>query len=260
MSVLSDRDIIRELGKGILFHPLKPGSIKACDLSLTASEYAYSIGQGKRLDVEIEQNNNQPGEEQKFFYIPPRDTALIWTDESVWLRSDMCGLINSRVALVSKGIGHLGTRVNPCWCGVMCIAFHNVSDKEVRINVRNTKEAIAYLMIQKLGYKTYQKSNKDSNARLDIIDGLPNTNEIYGYFTNRENKWMTDDTTLLKELMLNSDEYKKLKPGIFDRLNNFIKTDTSGRWISLVIAIGGILSAIVAVLTYINRYLAPSQG
>ncbi|MEO3707241.1 hypothetical protein [Trichormus azollae] len=52
MSVLSDQDIIRELGKGIVFYPLKPGSIKACDLCLTASEYAYAIGLKKCLPID----------------------------------------------------------------------------------------------------------------------------------------------------------------------------------------------------------------
>ncbi|GAA6622519.1 hypothetical protein [Scytonema sp. NUACC26] len=60
MSVLSDKDLIRELGRGILFHPLKPDSIKACDLCLTASEYAYAIGQQKRLTVQTESKKENP--------------------------------------------------------------------------------------------------------------------------------------------------------------------------------------------------------
>ncbi|MEH2252242.1 hypothetical protein [Nostoc sp.] len=101
MSVLSYQDIIRELGRGILFHPLKADSVKACDLCLTASEYAYAIGQQKRLTIETESNQDQPGKEKKFFYIPPRDTALVWTDESVWLSNRFRGPLYSVVELVS---------------------------------------------------------------------------------------------------------------------------------------------------------------
>ena len=85
MSVLSDRDIIRELGKGRVFHPLKPASIKASDLCLTASEYAYAIGLKKCLPIDKEAKQDNPNQEQKFSYIPPKDTTLVWTDESLWL-------------------------------------------------------------------------------------------------------------------------------------------------------------------------------
>ncbi|MBW4683741.1 MAG: hypothetical protein KME40_01315 [Komarekiella atlantica HA4396-MV6] len=247
MSVLSDRDIIRELGKSILFHPLKPGSINACDLCLTASEYAYAIGQQKRLAIETEPKKDKPGEEQQFFYIPPRDTALVWTDESIWLNNYMCGLINSRVGLVSQGLGHLGTRVNPSWSGVLCIALHNVSNEPLRINVRDINEPIAYLMVQKLSSQSSKNGNIDIPARLDILNNLPNTNEIYAFFSKRKNKWMSDDKIQLKTLLLESHEYKKLKRGFSDIFLRILGSDEQTRWTAIA-AIGTILSAFFAVL------------
>ncbi len=67
MAVLSDRDIVRELGKGILFHPLKPESIKVCRLCLTASEYAYALNQQRRIPIQSEPSRNNPSEECKYF-------------------------------------------------------------------------------------------------------------------------------------------------------------------------------------------------
>jgi deoxycytidine triphosphate deaminase len=261
MSVLSERDIIGELGRGILFHPLKPGSIKACSLCLTASEYAYAIRQKQRLTIQVERRSNQQGqvEEQKFFCIPPRDTALVWTDESVWLNSYLCGPLYSRVGLVSEGMGHIGTRVNPCWSGVLCIALHNVSDEEIRINVRDVNEPIAYLMIQRLSSKSSNNSNIDIPARLDVLRGRPNTNEIYDYFNQRENRWMTGDTALLQKLLQDSGEYKKLKTGIHQILFLHLGADPMTRW-TAVAAIAALLTAIITAIQVFKPSSPSSPG
>lgn len=153
MSVLSYQDIIRELGKGIYFHPLKPGSIKDCDLCLTAGECAYSLVLEQRLIIHTEKN--QQGEEQKYFDIPKNDTALVWTSEAVWLSNKFRGPLYSVVKQVSDGLGHIGTRVNPEWSSVLCIALHNVSDKPVRIYVNDVENPIAHLAIEKLSSKCY---------------------------------------------------------------------------------------------------------
>ncbi len=252
MSVLSDRDIIRELGRGILFYPLKPGSIKACDLCLTASEYAYAIGQKQRLLIQTEPKTGKLGEEQKFFYVPPRDTALVWTDESVYLSNRFRGPLYSISSEVSRGIGHIGTRVNPCWTAVLCISLHNVSEEPQRINVRDVNQPIAYLAIEKLSSSSLSNRNSDNPARLDILRGRPNSQEIFDYFNQKEHSWMMGNTDLLKKLMLASDEYKTLKRGVHDTLLSLLGPDTSAKWAAIA-AIGTLISAIFAGLPYIKH-------
>jgi hypothetical protein len=44
---------------------------------------------------------------------------------------------------VSVGLGHIGTRVNPNWSGVPCIAIHNFSEEAIRVNVRDVQSPIA---------------------------------------------------------------------------------------------------------------------
>ncbi|MEJ6480314.1 hypothetical protein N0Y54_02830 [Nostoc punctiforme UO1] len=245
MSVLSDQDIIRELGRGIFFHPLKTGSVKACDLCLTASEYAYAIGKKERLTIETEPKKGKSGEEQKFFFIPPRDTALVWTDESVWLSNQFRGPLYSIVDRVSNGLGHIGTRVNPCWSGVLCIALHNISDEAVRINVRDVNQPIVYLAIEKLSSNSSRSSKPDNPARLDVLSKHDNRREIDTYFNQRENSWMRGDTDRLKELMLESDEYKKLKRGIHNTLINLLGSDEQVRW-TAINALAALLAVIIA--------------
>ncbi|MGB7442814.1 MAG: hypothetical protein WA919_17250 [Coleofasciculaceae cyanobacterium] len=259
MSVLSERDIIGELGRGILFHPLKQGSIKVCSLCLTASEYAYAIGQKQRLTIQTEQNRNKPDEEQKFFCIPPRDTALVWSDESIGLSRYLCAPLYSRVALVSQGIGHIGTRVNPSWSGVLCIALHNFSDEELRINVRDVNEPIAYLMVHRLSSKSLNNSNIDVSARLDVLRRRPNSHEIHDYFNERNNRWMTGDIDLLRKLMHDSEEYKKLKLGIYQTLLLRLGEDQITRWTALA-AIAALLTAIITAIQFFKLSSSSSSG
>ncbi|WP_353929822.1 hypothetical protein WJM97_16150 [Okeanomitos corallinicola TIOX110] len=261
MSVLSDRDIIRELGKGIYFHPLKPspkskrlkGSIRATDLCFTASENAYSIGLQQPLLIQTEPKPDKPNEEQKFFYIPPRDTALVWTDESVWLSNQFRGPLYSVVEQASEGLGHIGTRVNPCWAGVLCIPLHNLSDKPLRIDVRNVNKPIAYMAIEKLSSSTNPDS--DNPGRMDLIEGKPNSQAISEFYNKTENLWMKDSRKLREKMMYESEEYQNLKQDLKDTLISFLGSSEDTRWNR-----GGILaatlfagiSALFTALTYFN--------
>jgi deoxycytidine triphosphate deaminase len=210
MSVLSDRDIVRNLGRGILIYPFKPESVKACRVCLTASEYAYAIGKKQRLIIQTEQKVGSSGQEQKFFYIPAKDTALIWSDESIHFNRYFCGSIHSRVGLASQGTGHLGTTVNPGWSGVLCIAIHNLSDNPIRINVKDVDVPIAYLVVYKLSSESLAE-NKDTPGRLDLLKGFPNRSEIDDWFNDRSNKWMVGDTNLLEKKLKDSETYRKIK-------------------------------------------------
>jgi deoxycytidine triphosphate deaminase len=250
MSVLSDSDIIRELGKGIFFYPLKQGSIKACDICLTASEYAYAIGIQQRLVVKSEPSKEAAKVEQKFFEVPSHETALVWTDESVYLSNRFRGPLYSIVGLVSKGIGHIGTRVNPCWSGALCIALHNVSDKPLRINIRDVNQPVAYLAVEKLSSKSFSGGNIDRAARLDILRGLSGTSEIHDFFNQRENSWMMGDTDALKKRMLNSVEYKKVKRRTRDFLQGLFSPDALPIWT----AIAGIAAVLSAIFTGVQAF------
>jgi hypothetical protein len=263
MSVLSDQDIIRELGRGILFHPLKPsvtsqplkGSIRAGDLCLTASENAYAIGLQQRLPIQTEANPDNPSEQLKYFEIPPRETALVWTDESVWLSNEFRGPLYSVVEQAADGLGHIGTRVNPFWAAVLCIPLHNLSDGNLRIYVRNLKKPIAYLAIEKLSSRSSITPNSDNPARLDLIAGKPNSQEISDYYNKTEHLWMRGDYNKLRELMIASDEYKKLKKGVKDTLLGFLGSDEEIRW-----SAGNTIATWLAVIISLIALFKPSSS
>jgi deoxycytidine triphosphate deaminase len=252
MTVLSERELTGQLGKGILLHPLKPGTIEACNICLTASEYAYAIGKEERLPIKTEVNLNKPNDKKKFFEIPPNDTTLVSTDEAIWLSSDLCSTVHSTVKLVSKGIGHIGTRVNPLWHGVLCIAFHNLSDSPCRMYVQDTTKPIAYLIVHNLSSKSsISNMDIDVGTRMDVLKGYKNTEEIYEWYNNGDNTWMTTNKIWLKQLMLESPEYRKYRKLKSGRLrlwiSSYIGSDPMTTW-TAVIAFTSILALVLSII------------
>ena len=205
MSVLSEQDIIDELGKGILIYPFKKSQLTGSCLALTASAYAYAIKDKKLLDAHSDPN--QP--EQKFFTLPPRDTVLVWTNESVCINECFCGSIIARVRLVSKGIGHIGTRVNPNWEGILCITLHNLSDAAIQINLGET---IAYLRFHKLLSKSWTPKNLHNPARPDILpEGCSVPDKLNRWIYDGSNRWRRgNEDALMEKLKNDSTDYQEI--------------------------------------------------
>jgi deoxycytidine triphosphate deaminase len=205
MSVLSERDIIEELGKDILIYPFKQENLIGCCLWLTASEYAYSIKLKELVVPQVDSKSNK-----LFFNLPKGDTILVWTNESVSLSDFFCGSIHSKVSLVANGIGHIGTKVNPSWSGILALALHNLSDLDVRIDVGET---IAYLRLYRLGSKSSSPPDLDSSARLDILPGPPPP-QLVNWINDRQNLWRKGSRQALEKRLRESSEYKTAKETI----------------------------------------------
>jgi deoxycytidine triphosphate deaminase len=209
MSVLSEWDIINELGRGIFIYPF---SLRGCCLCLTASEYAYTfdIAQPTQEPQHLlftDQDNN------KFIKIPSRKTAIIWTEESVFMGNYLCGSLHSTVKLVSQGLGHIGTRVNPNYGGVMAIALHNLSDNEIQIKVGDT---IAYLRIHRLSSKSsFSPPNSEYLAKVNdaIPKGCRTPIKLTEWLLNEapQNLWRQGKPEDIWKVLEASPEYQKAK-------------------------------------------------
>ena len=119
--VLSDKDITKKLGKSIYIYPFKEENLKGSTYNLTASLCAWIVKDNeKQLIV------NRDG----VIEIPAGETALIETDESIYVSKNISGTYHSRVSLCSRGLSHVGTTLDPCYFGTSVIALHNNNRKE----------------------------------------------------------------------------------------------------------------------------------
>lgn len=200
MALLSDTDIKKELGRNIFIYPLDLDNLKGSSINLRASKLAWSLSLEKStFDV----SNNE-------IIIPAHDTVLVETEETLFVTNKISGSYHSRVNLVSKGIGHIGTTLDPEWVGPSLIALHNTSKLEKRINVG---DSIVSIMFYYLKSKSIKK-NTNTAGRPELLNDFRLSDE--------EKHWLDEewrkDSNKLKEKLVNSKEYKKL---LKERINKY---------------------------------------
>lgn len=158
---LSDRDIKKMLGKQIYIYPFNEKNLKGGSYNLTASRYAI-IREEKKEKLIVDGDK---------IIIPKGKTGIIETNESIYVSNWISGTYHSRVKLVNRGIGHIGTTLDPNFFGISAIALHNTTDKDISINVG---ESIATIMFYSL--KSRSTGNHDNMSghineiHLDTID------------------------------------------------------------------------------------------
>ena len=91
--LLSIVDLKKELGNNIYIYPVHIESIKSNSIDLHISKFAWSLNTKKRIG------------DDEYIIIPAHDTALIYTEESIYVSRNIGGSYHSKVTLVSQGAG-----------------------------------------------------------------------------------------------------------------------------------------------------------
>lgn len=193
MSALGYYDIIHELGKNILIYPLDKCIIKGSSIDLSASKYAWSIKSQKSLV------------ENDVITIPPNDTAIIFTNETIYVSEKICGTYHPKVTLVSKGLSHIATTLDPCFIGISIISMTNLSNTDITIPVGSNFVSIMFYYI-----KTHSKETQPHNSS-GFISSLTNfvgQEDLKNWASS--NNWVFEFKEL-RDKMIKSEKYKEIK-------------------------------------------------
>lgn len=165
--MLSNVDIIKELGENIAILPFCKDMIKGNNINLRTSDLAWSI---RTKTTAIAEDGSG-----KYIKLLPHDTTLIETFESIAVTDVIAGTCHSRVPVTSMGTGHIGTVLNPNWIGRLLIAIHNHTDEDKRLEIGKPFVAVVF---QYLNTKsTYPAENKPSRVDMLIKYGIKITDE-----------------------------------------------------------------------------------
>lgn len=161
--VLSDNDIKKLLGYHIFIYPFKKENLKPSSYNLTASKCAF---------IKDENGNQKLIVKDDKIIIPPNKTAIIETQESMYVSKWITGTYHSKVKLVNKGLGHIGTTLDPCFFGLSAIALHNQNNEEVTINVGDSIVTVMFysLKSRSSGMHDNLTGRLDDGIKLDIED------------------------------------------------------------------------------------------
>lgn len=230
--MLSKRDIEKELGKGINIFPVIRENFKENSINLTAGQNAWTMGEGtvywyggtkfsiketpdkkgvktlSKGDTCIYVKDKKGNQSNKFIVLLPHSTTLVETAEVLGVANNIGGALHSKVGLVSKGIGHIGTMLGPGYCGHLLIALHNITDDALAIKVGSTFVSLAF------DYLTTQVTRTSSTIS-GHVDKFPelgiNVDEGTRSFLTADWKSNIDD---IREKMCESDAYKNYKKHI----------------------------------------------
>lgn len=159
--MLSKIDIEKELGKGINIVPFKEENIKENSLNLTASSLAWTMNKGEVFVSNTGLVEKDVAHEKKYTFskgdkcvismenknviiILPFSTTLVQTKEVLASSNYIGGTYHSKVGLVSKGLGHIGTMLGPNFSGHSLIAVHNITAFPIYIEVDETFVSIIF--------------------------------------------------------------------------------------------------------------------
>jgi deoxycytidine triphosphate deaminase len=197
LSVLSNEDILFELGSNILIYPLNLDNIRGNTINLTASNMAWSLSDNKSIVKEIDK--------KMVIEIPASDTALIETRETIYVSNKLGGSYHSKVSKVSLGLGHIGTTLDPGWIGQSLIAIHNHSNKSVTIDVG---ESIVSVILHYLKTEsTYKNTNVPGQTQVLLSLGVKPTHDK---MKSLNQEWHSN-IDKLREKMVNSKEFMEIK-------------------------------------------------
>lgn len=154
--MLSDVDIRNELTKGIIIEPFKESSLTAVGYDMKVGEFGFSWNTKKELRID------QQGE----FIIGPHDTVLISTYEHIGLSKSFGATVHSRVTLITHGIAHVSTTIDPGWNGRLLVQLHN--ERPVAIPIKFGQRFCTVCF-----HKLESESNKDHGHPTDREDIQP---------------------------------------------------------------------------------------
>lgn len=135
--MLSIEDIYREIGKNIFICPLKIDNFRDNSIDLTASEFAWTPDGTNIFD-----------EEKRTITVPGHKTACILTKEAIYVTKKIGGTYHSRVSLVKKGFGHIGTMLDPEYCGQSLIMLHNTTDSDLVLKEGERLVSLAFYYLK----------------------------------------------------------------------------------------------------------------
>lgn len=234
--MLSIVDIKRELGENIYVYPVHPESIKSNSMDLHVSKFAWSLKSKKSIGSD------------KYIIIEPSDTALIYSEESIYVSNKIGGAYNSKVTLVSKGAGHIGTTLDAQYIGCSLVAIHNHSSETLRLKVGSEFVTLHFWYLNSPDYeKAPAHDNEPGHPRL--LNGF---DDVEKYIEWRDqNTWATRKKDLIHR-MLESDEYNRCKEEYQKELDIFNKNlvrKRTKKYFCIILVIAVVL-ALITIPTY----------
>ena len=176
MSYYSDKDIRKALGKDIVIDPFTEESLTPIGYDFRVGSYVFSLEHGL---LEARAGS---------YALPAKSTVQILTREALWVSSRLAGTFHSKVSLVSKGLSHVSTTLDPQWYGPLLITLRNNTDKPISIREGDEFVTLVFSRVRTPTRLPHRKDPYRSDIMLlQLLDGQT------GEYVQKITAVLTDD-------------------------------------------------------------------
>jgi len=209
--MLSDVEMWREFGKGIIICPFKPNNeieeklnnefrsnIDSASIYVTASNVGWhfaksdTVDAGKRLKVSLD---------NKSLIIPPKEWAVLCSEEAIYLDNRFSGTCYGKVTVALKGLRQIAGPLKPGSCGRLLLVVHNHTSEDFVVSVGSQ---IAVVTFHRLGSKPSIKTDFETSRKVimknlgfdvDVFDVgfADDTSYLRPYPKEKAKEYMKDD-------------------------------------------------------------------
>ena len=138
--MLSTTSIAKELSKNIIIYPFKEKLLKGIGYNLTVSSFAWSLHNRERLKMNSKKTHH---------IVESGDTALIQTNETVWVSKNIGGTFQSKVDRMSEGFSAISTTLDPGWIGPLLVAITNMTSSPIELRTKDSFVTLIFHYIKK---------------------------------------------------------------------------------------------------------------
>ncbi len=185
--MLSIENIYSEFGKNIYIYPTKHLIIKGASVDLSASRFAWSLKTKKSIY----------DNEKRVIKIPAFDSAVIFTNEVLYVTNKIAGTYHSKVSFTANGLGHIGTTLDPEFIGPSKIIIHNHSSEDFELPENHTMVSVCFY---KLDTKVVERAQPDCQDFIISMHDYEGYSEFKNYID--QNPWMLNSRKLKEKVKL----------------------------------------------------------
>lgn len=240
---MNDSEIDKARREGeLVICPYSDKNLTPVGYNLSFSRFIVSLR--KRAFVKIYHKDDE-----WFFILRPFETVLVWTRETIWVSRFIGGTFHSKVSLVTRGLGHVSTTLDPGWHGQLLVPLNNPTKEKIKVVIARDreKEKIYETFITMVLFRSQEASlnEKSSNksARIELLEEIleehskNNRDAEYLWDFIQRIKKSVDKMELFDDLNNPTDRRQKIKKfqrehlemitemdNEFERLNEFSRT------------------------------------
>lgn len=101
----------------------------------------------------------------RYLMIEPGHTVSVQTSETITLGPRTAALVESKVRLVSRGVSHVSTTIDPCWSGPLMLTFTYFGKRKLRISAGDAIATIVFLETDSEVHASPEASPKNNAVR-----------------------------------------------------------------------------------------------